>query len=559
MRRVGIIGLLLLLALASCHGPRRQARQMVRRAEQLFDSLPDSTASLIDSVLRMPVYFEERQRMDMALLQAEALFGDRGQEIPPVMDEEFFDDKPFLSTSPDLERAAAYYAGKKQYAKAAKAALYSGFVQLHYNENKIAMQSLKDAEHYGEKAKDSLAVAMTQCLMGKMLSKDHSYDEALVMFQSAENKFGNNLSCKALAQNMMAVCHLMLQDVGSAKDCLKQSLLLSEQGHINKVKHKALNNYAVLYRLQGKHDEAIGCLKQMEKSIHSDDEMFMCYLNMGKTYMAANVLYSAASYAKRVEGLLPTIDVRDETKVSAYEMLTSLAKKEGNDSLALQYREIHERYLYKVMRQSQEQNVYRIQQQYDHESLQNMMSKKLKRAQHIIEIGILLLLGMAVLFLYHSAKRSKKEAEINANLFHFMQQNEALKRHHEEYCNRDLDKSQTISDMLESRLNTMQKLEYLAKNPNDKSYLRELEKEVFGGRNHWEAMMEIFDTLYPSFRSTLKEKYPDMTDLERNVMLLSRYKLTRTEEAALLGISTSVLDKVRGKVRKELKKEQENA
>ena len=188
-----------------------------------------------------------------------------------------------------------------------------------------------------------------------------------------------------------------------------------------------------------------------------------------------------------------------------------------------------------------------------------MMSKKLKRAQHIIESGIGLLLVVIVLFLYHSAKRSKKEAEINANLFHFMQQNEALKRRHEEYCNKDFDKSQTISDMLESKLNAMQKIEYLSKNPNDKSYLRELENEIFGGKNHWEAMMEIFDTLYPSFRATLKEKYPDMTDLERNVILLSRYKLTRTEEAALLGISTSVLDKVRGKVRKEQKKEQEKA
>ena len=83
MKRTVFIGLLLLLALASCHDPRRQARQMLRRAEQLFDTLPYSTASLINSVLRMPVYFEAKQRMDMALLQAEALFGDRGQEIPP--------------------------------------------------------------------------------------------------------------------------------------------------------------------------------------------------------------------------------------------------------------------------------------------------------------------------------------------------------------------------------------------------------------------------------------------------------------------------------------------
>lgn len=65
-----IVGMVVLLALASCHNPQREARLMVRRAERLFDTLPDSTASLIDSVLRMPVYLNERQRMDMVLLQA---------------------------------------------------------------------------------------------------------------------------------------------------------------------------------------------------------------------------------------------------------------------------------------------------------------------------------------------------------------------------------------------------------------------------------------------------------------------------------------------------------
>jgi len=76
----------LMLALAACDGTTREARRMVKRAERLADTLPDSTARLIDSVLRMPVNFRERERMDMALLQAEALFGDRGQEISPVMD-----------------------------------------------------------------------------------------------------------------------------------------------------------------------------------------------------------------------------------------------------------------------------------------------------------------------------------------------------------------------------------------------------------------------------------------------------------------------------------------
>ena len=46
---------------------------MVANAERLADTLPDSTIRLIDSMLQMPVNLNERERMAMALLQAESL------------------------------------------------------------------------------------------------------------------------------------------------------------------------------------------------------------------------------------------------------------------------------------------------------------------------------------------------------------------------------------------------------------------------------------------------------------------------------------------------------
>ena len=57
--RLFVIAILLLLCVA-CHTPTHEARRMVKRAEQLADTLPDSTVRLIDSVLHMPVYFSER-------------------------------------------------------------------------------------------------------------------------------------------------------------------------------------------------------------------------------------------------------------------------------------------------------------------------------------------------------------------------------------------------------------------------------------------------------------------------------------------------------------------
>ena len=234
MKHIAWIGLLVLLTLSACDSATREARRMVKRAELLADTLPDSTVRMIDSVLRMPASFSERERMDMALLQAEALFGDRGQEISPVMDDDFFDEHIILSTSPELERAAAYYAGKKRYAKAAHAALYSGFVQQHYNEKESAMRSFKEAEQYGKLAIDSLTVARAEYWMGKMLYEDYMEDEALSLLISADKYFEKHLAERAILNNLEAAAYMVLKELDSADLCLQKSLAYAEQSQFPK-------------------------------------------------------------------------------------------------------------------------------------------------------------------------------------------------------------------------------------------------------------------------------------------------------------------------------------
>jgi tetratricopeptide (TPR) repeat protein len=556
MKRFCWIGILVLLAFAACDTTTREARRMVKRAEQLADTLPDSTVSLIDSVLRMPASFSERERMDMALLQAEALFGDHGQEISPVMDDDFFDEHANLSTSPELERAAAYYAGKKHYAKAAHAALYSGFVQQHYNEKEAAMRSFKEAEQYGKLAVDSLTVAQAEYSMGKMLYNEGREEEALNIFISSERSIGNHYTERAIIENSKAVVYILMGQHGDAELCLRQSFLYAEKGHSDRVKCKIHNNYSVLYRLEGKYNEALYSLQQMIYDSSLDDtERYMLYLNLGNVFFDLKEIDSSANYYQRMETNLPTVNVKKETIASAYEALSRFAESQNDAALALEYREKHEKILYDLMIQQQEQTIYRIQQQYDYESLQNKMIQERSRMQRLVAIGIVLLLCIVALFFYQSSQRNKKEAETNANLFHFMQQNRALVESNIEHEKKVLDTMQQLSNMYYARFKTMQKLSFSIENPKNKIALKDLEKVVFGDGEHWEAVKEVIDALYPGLRESVTYKYPEMDEMERRVFILSRFKLPRMEEAALLGISTSVLDKLRTRVHKIVEKD----
>ena len=593
MKRIDWIGLLVLLALAACDTTTREARRMVKRAERLANTLPDSTVSLIDSVLRMPASFSERERMDMALLQAEALFGCRDgvhtvstSTISPLMDDDFFDDHASLSTSPELERAAAYYARKRQYAKAAHAALYSGFVQQHYNEKESAMRSFKEAEQYGSLVADSLTMAQAEYWMGKMLYEDYLEDEALSLLISADKYFEKHLAERAILKNLEAAAYMVLKELDSADLCLQKSLAYAEQSQYPKAKRKALNNYAVYYHIQGDYVRAITYLRQIaEEPRLTDAEKTLLYLNLGNSFAACGATDSATVYYQSMEEFLSTASIKEDTRVSAYSALARFAESKGDVALALQHLKTYEKLKVEVLSRNEKKFVFRIQRQYDYESLQNEMNRNLIRKQRFITIiGIFAIIGLVALAVsqIRLARMRKQEAEAKTNLFHFMQQNKELAQKNESsekaladlsimhkadekayqnliQKNSEIESAcnayaQQLSDALNKEALTMRKFDIYLKNKGDLAYLAALKDAVFNNEDHWEALMNVFDSLYPNVRSNLALQYPELTEMEQKDFILSYFNVSRDEEALLFQKSIHTVDKIRYAVRQKMKK-----
>lgn len=485
-------------------------------------------------------YPHESERMAEAMRQAEAVYGDGSLLIET-------DTALFI---PGLAEALGYYAGKRQYGKAALAALYNGYTERDFDKE-TAMASFKEAERYGELAHDSLTMARAEYHMGKMLFDENRNEEALLLFNASNDRIGMNCIDKAVVENSLGVTYIVLKHFDSAVSYLQNSLITARDHQLDDIELKTLNNFAVLHRIQGDYDKSLAYLRNaLGKPWLDDVKRVYVYLNLGNAFMAMAEMDSAAYYYQRLDAVLQVAEVKDETKVSAYDALLKFAKRQGNDTLALRYYDQHECALFELMNKRQKQSVYRIQKQYDYEALQNTLNQKLARNQRLIAIIIVLLLSVLAVVLFRSARASKREALANANLFHFMQQNKDLVESNMAQEKKTIDTEQRLSDMLYARLYNMQQLDYCLKTPKDKGAFKDLEREVFGGGDHWNAVKQILWELYPGLWESLKLKYPEMDEMELRVCMLSRLKLSRQGEASLLGISTSVLDKLRTRVRK---------
>ena len=480
-------------------------------------------------------YPHEAEHMTAAIEQATAIYGDGNllDEIDTVL---------FI---PGLAEASEYYAGKKQYDKAALAALFNGYTERDIAKE-AAMVSFKKAEHYGELTHDSLIMARAEYWMGKFLYNEGREEEALSAFKTSITLFGNRSNERTAIENSLAVTYMMIGLLDSAEMYLQSGLLNAQNGCLDDLEWKILNNYTVFYRIQGKYHQALACIKSVfGKPWLNDSKLLYVYLNLGNTFMALNELDSASVYFQKLETVLKAAVVKDETKVSAYDALFHFAKAQNNDSLALQYREKHEDALFEVMTKRQEQTIYHIQKQYDYETLQNTMNKEIiRRHQVILVFGfVLLVLSVIILILEHRHNQLlRAEEEMRRQL-------DAMKEDLRQTVN-----ASVVDKTVVSQLKTIivaNRAMHRTKDP--KNEWRPLLMEVMAGKeNAFEAAKTVIEAAYPDLFSVILEKHPYLSDTEAKVCMMSCFDLTNSEIAEVLGLSTNTVNQSRSNLRKKL-------
>ena len=200
------------------------------------------------------------------------------------------------------------------------------------------------------------------------------------------------------------------------------------------------------------------------------------------------------------------------------------------------------------------------------------MNQKVIRRQRIIiilSVIAIVVLSALVLSQVRLSRIRKQEAEIKASLIRFMHQNEelakqsesAMKAHQEleqkhqesekvrqslanqveEYRTAYETSDRNLSKVILKQHQIMQKMAVYLDHKSDSDLLDSLKYSVLGGVDYWEAMQNAFDEHFPGMRKKLMQQYPQLTENEQKVLLLSYVDASRNDTALLLDTSVSWL------------------
>lgn len=533
------------MVLIACNPAHQEAKRLLKQAEQLVETYPDSALHLIDSAMHTEVYYSEAERMDMALLQARAIYGDdRDATDPTKPNGNFLMDKVMnrIYTSPDLDHAPDYFAKKGQPQKAALAALYKGYDLQTIYADSLALQSFEEATDYAFRAGDSLTAARAFFQMGRHLHCVDKYNEAAAALDSADRYFGQRLYERAFVQNMMGVNYQFLDDFDNATLCLAQSIDFATESGNDEALWRAIFNQGVM--LGGDHfdnrDEGVMLLKQLETE---DTGMKLATKAYGlkQLFFHHNVRHKIRPLSDDTTGYYGS--------VWASAMQFDRKYKLGGSNLFCYYGRQHDLYpVFLTHWITADETVYgdsfgvlknyrRQQQRNDYLALRNTMTEKHLQKQHnalvfcMVALAALLLIivGM-LLWLKRKPKSEEIEPQPQSKENAFVEQ-ELLQR----------------LRLILSAVRTEQRA-------NDfKKEWSPLVRQIMNGKDTaFESAVSVIEAAYPGLQAMIAEQFPDLNETDAKVCLLSCSNLTNGEIAELLGLSVYSVNKSRSELRKKL-------
>lgn len=535
MRKVLYILSFILLSSCSRHN---DAERLLEKAQAVMETSPDTAAMYLDSILMPEKFLKKDRYMEYLVTNVQAKYKnyDNIKEDTNIFETKAYFDKK--------TRGSKY----QMYSY-----LYSGCVYDERGEYENAMKDYKTAFTLAEKIQDSLYMWRINNYMAEVFSKQTYWNEALNIYKISVCLANNDVETANSHANL-AKMHYMCDNNDSALFHIEKAIDIVKITNDAKAQSSIYQNAYVFYKESDKNDLAQQYL-YMALNRNQDSVKHNLYnLNILSFLIEDGNVDSAKIYVNKLRRESDRIEITSSHKASLCEELSRYYSMIDRYDSAFYYQKELSYVLDDINKQNLKQNIYEIQQKYDHELYRNVYQKKLNsRLMLIICILVISLFGaiIAIIIITESKRREKTLSKQVGDLSNVKNDYDKFKHEIKE----------SFDNSLKARFDVIRKVNTFERNNKTNKNVKEIKEYAYGSpyKTAFEASVDVIESSYKDISTFVKKTFPELSETEYKVCVLSIVPISVNDISNIIDLGVDSVGKAKTNIRKKLKMEGKRA
>ena len=446
------------------------------------------------------------------------------------------------------------------------------------------MNDYKTAFTLAENMHDSLYMWRINNYIGGIFDRQLYNKEALDIYRKSVS-LANSNEDKASNYIDIAKLHYSLDNDDSVLYYTKRVVDMAEQFDDKSFQSQIYQNAHVFYSECGYQELAWKYLKMAYETNTDASEGKRFQLNFLDLYLEDENIDSARVYVNMLKNTYNDVD-ENFLKIAICESVAKYYAEIDMCDSAMYFKHEVVWLCQEIYKDYIEENIYEIQKKYDYEKMNGEYQRSLLKKQRVIIILITLVMIITAGFLFSINNRRKKESYLLNELNRYENEYFRLNKLHEEQEHKIKEQEERIRNYsgsqedvarLQKELNDYKgKMEETAvslrKNmqwrcmlvysissmENDSRYdaekrFKKLKENFYGDdKTSFEAIVSIFDEVYPGMSVEIRKKYPMLNETEYKVCIMSFLPFSSKETTIILGQSVNTINVARSSIRKKL-------
>lgn len=520
--------------------PQPEASKLLASAEKFADNEQiDSALILIDSIFYPEKSFGKEKYMQYLVTRVRVRYK-AYRNIKA--DTAIFEAQRYFKEQADQPRWAAL------------ASFYSGCVYRERGNAKKAMGDYTQAATYAAKTDDYDLKGLIQNNMGDLFYEQALYPQALPAYKKA-CLFYTSLPLKQIqSYSCLGTTYLLMRNERQAQVFFEKGLQLARRIQDRKGEALLLQNMSVLYSTQKDYKKSLLYLQESYKLNADSINLPRYYLNFSNLYMQMGKMDSAEFYGTLAKNKA-SASKDNYLRLSIYNMLADLANKNKDYKEEADLR-VHEVTVYgDIVKSNNDQAIVDAYQKYNFEQEKAGHEKILNQYLTALVVLLLAIIIGGIIFTWYFHRERKLKHEIQDNINTLAKIASDLKQSHQQQLQQ---KESNLREQLLWKFDVVRKSTLLLdegmQNLSSAYLLKEFRRIVYHDNqgDSWKNMLSIVNSMENNLSERIRLQYPDFSENEFRVCLLTYVGLSSKETAIILNITQRSVQTIRTQLRKKI-------